>query len=153
MCVICSFILIVFVIGQIVLLFEDVVNYLVCVMCLWEGDICVLFNGDGYDYIVCLVEVGKCDVQVCIDDVYEVVNELLLYIILLQGIVCGEKMDLILQKVIELGVNVIVLVNVECIEVKLDVVCVEKCLVYWVSVVVLVCGQFGWVCVLFVVVL
>lgn len=150
MCVICCFIDLVLYSGQIVILLEEMVNYLVWVMCLCEGDICVLFNGDGYDYSVMLIVVGKCEVQVCIDVMQVIDNELLLVIILLQGIVCGEKMDLILQKVIELGVVVIILVNVECIEVKFDLVWVEKCVVYWNNVVILVCGQFGCVCILLV---
>lgn len=31
-----------------------------CVLWLGVGDLLVLFNGDGYDYVVIIMEVGKC---------------------------------------------------------------------------------------------
>lgn len=130
-------------IGQTVSLPEDAANHLVRVMRLREGDTCVLFNGDGHDYTARLVEAGKRDAQVRIDDAHEVANESPLHITLLQGIARGEKMDLILQKATELGVNAIVPVNAERTEVKLDAARAEKRLAHWVSVVISACGQSG----------
>ncbi|WP_422505073.1 16S rRNA (uracil(1498)-N(3))-methyltransferase [Stenotrophomonas sp. GZD-301] len=130
-------------VGQTVSLPEDAANHLVRVMRLREGDACVLFNGDGHDYTATLVEAGKRDAQVRIDDAREVANESPLHITLLQGIARGEKMDLILQKATELGVNAIVPVNAERTEVKLDAARAEKRLAHWTSVVVSACGQSG----------
>lgn len=67
-------------IGQTVSLPEDAANHLVRVMRLREGDTCVLFNGDGHDYTARLVEAGKRDAQVSIDDAHEVANESPLHI-------------------------------------------------------------------------
>ncbi|WP_448136346.1 16S rRNA (uracil(1498)-N(3))-methyltransferase [Stenotrophomonas rhizophila] len=130
-------------VGQLLSLPEEAANHLVRVMRLREGDGCVLFNGDGHDYRATLVVVGKRDAQVRIDAALAVANESPLHITLLQGIARGEKMDLILQKATELGVNAIVPVNAERTEVKLDAARAEKRLAHWNSVVVSACGQSG----------
>jgi 16S rRNA (uracil1498-N3)-methyltransferase len=130
-------------VGQTLPLPEEAANHLVRVMRLREGDGCVLFNGDGHDYSATLVVVGKRDAQVRIDAALAVANESPLHITLLQGIARGEKMDLILQKATELGVNAIVPVNAERTEVKLDAARAEKRLAHWNSVVGSACGQSG----------
>lgn len=130
-------------VGQTVSLPEDVANHLVRVMRLREGDACVLFNGDGHDYSATLVESGKRDARVQVAAAQVLDNESTLPITLLQGIARGEKMDLILQKATELGVQAIVPVNAERTEVKLDAARAEKRLAHWRSVVVSACGQSG----------
>lgn len=130
-------------VGQQISLPEDVANHLVRVMRLREGEGCVLFNGDGHDYHATLVELGKRNARVRIDAVQALDNESPLSITLLQGIARGEKMDLILQKATELGVQRIVPVNAERTEVKLDAARAEKRLAHWHSVVVSACGQSG----------
>lgn len=130
-------------VGQQVRLPEEVANHLVRVMRLREGESCVLFNGDGHDYSATLVELGKRSAEVRIDAAEALDNESPLSITLLQGIARGEKMDLILQKATELGVQRIVPVNAERTEVKLDAARAEKRLAHWRSVVVSACGQSG----------
>jgi 16S rRNA (uracil1498-N3)-methyltransferase len=130
-------------VGQTVSLPEEVANHLVRVMRLREGDGCVLFNGDGRDYGATLVESGKREARVQIASAQALDNESALPITLLQGIARGEKMDLILQKATELGVQAIVPVNAERTEVKLDAARAEKRLAHWRSVVVSACGQSG----------
>ncbi|WP_314104339.1 16S rRNA (uracil(1498)-N(3))-methyltransferase [uncultured Stenotrophomonas sp.] len=130
-------------VGQAVSLPEEVANHLVRVMRLREGDGCVLFNGDGHDYSATLVESGKREARVQVVAAQPVDNESPLPITLLQGIARGEKMDLILQKATELGVQAIVPVNAERTEVKLDAARAEKRLAHWRSVVVSACGQSG----------
>ncbi len=130
-------------VGHTVSLPEEVANHLVRVMRLREGDGCVLFNGDGHDYSATLVESGKREARVQVVAAQPVDNESPLPITLLQGIARGEKMDLILQKATELGVQAIVPVNAERTEVKLDAARAEKRLAHWRSVVVSACGQSG----------
>jgi len=130
-------------VGQAVSLPEEVANHLVRVMRLREGDGCVLFNGDGHDYSATLVESGKREARVQVVAAQPLDNESPLPITLLQGIARGEKMDLILQKATELGVQAIVPVNAERTEVKLDAARAEKRLAHWRSVVVSACGQSG----------
>lgn len=129
--------------GQTLSLPEDLANHLVRVMRLHEGDRCALFNGDGHDYHATVTTAGKRDVQVRIDEAQRLDNESPLTITLLQGIARGEKMDLILQKATELGVNAIIPVNAERTEVKLDAARAEKRLAHWRSVVGSACGQSG----------
>ncbi|WP_421567632.1 16S rRNA (uracil(1498)-N(3))-methyltransferase [Stenotrophomonas sp. PD6] len=130
-------------VGQTLSLPEDVANHLVRVMRLREGEACVLFNGDGHDYHATLVTLGKRDAQVRVESAQALGNESPLRITLLQGIARGEKMDLILQKATELGVQAVVPVNAERTEVKLDAARAEKRLAHWRSVVVSACGQSG----------
>jgi 16S rRNA (uracil1498-N3)-methyltransferase len=130
-------------IGSEIVLPEEAANHLTRVMRLREGDRCVLFNGDGQDYTATLVQVGKREVRVQVDDATLVGNESPLAITLLQGIARGEKMDLILQKATELGVSAIIPVNAERTEVKLDAARAEKRLAHWQSVVLSACGQSG----------
>ncbi|MBU2050063.1 MAG: 16S rRNA (uracil(1498)-N(3))-methyltransferase [Gammaproteobacteria bacterium] len=130
-------------VGQTLALPEDAANHLVRVMRLREGDGCVLFNGDGRDYSATLVAVGKRDAQVRIESAISLDNESPLHITLLQGIARGEKMDLILQKATELGVQAFMPVNAERTEVKLDAARAGKRLAHWHSVVVSACGQSG----------
>lgn len=130
-------------VGQTVALPEDAANHLVRVMRLREGDACVLFNGDGLDYTAVVVGLGKREVTLRIDAAQPVQNESPLAITLLQGIARGEKMDLILQKATELGVNAIIPVNAERTEVKLDAARAEKRIAHWRSVVASACGQSG----------
>jgi 16S rRNA (uracil1498-N3)-methyltransferase len=89
------------------------------------------------------VTLGKRDAQVRVESTEALGNESPLRITLLQGIARGEKMDLILQKATELGVQAVVPVNAERTEVKLDAARAEKRLAHWRSVVVSACGQSG----------
>ena len=130
-------------VGQVVSLPEDTANHLLRVMRLREGDPCVLFNGDGYDYTATVVTAGKRDAQVRIEACTALANESSLRITLLQGVARGEKMDLILQKATELGVAAVVPVNAERTEVKLDAARAEKRVAHWNNVVQSACGQSG----------
>ena len=122
---------------------ESAANHLVRVLRLREGDACVLFNGDGHDYPARLVQAGKREAVVELGDAAPADNESPLRITLLQGIARGEKMDLILQKATELGVNAIMTVNGERTEVKLDAERAGKRLAHWREVTVSACEQCG----------
>ena len=117
--------------------------HLVRVLRLREGDACVLFNGDGRDYDARLVESGKRGAVAEVAASRAVDNESPLRIVLLQGIARGEKMDLILQKATELGVDRIVPVDAERTEVRLDGERLRKRVAHWHSVVASACEQCG----------
>lgn len=122
---------------------ETAANHLTRVLRLREGDECVLFNGDGQDYMARLVSVGKRDTQVEVMSSLAVERESPLRLTLIQGIARGEKMDLILQKATELGIARIQPVNAERTEVKLDAERLDKRVAHWRSVVVSACEQSG----------
>ena len=122
---------------------ERAANHLARVLRLREGDACVLFNGDGHDYAARLLSASKREVRVEVLSASKVENESPLRIVLLQGIARGEKMDLVLQKATELGVDAIVPVSGERTEVRLDAERAQKRLAHWCSVVESACEQSG----------
>jgi len=129
--------------GQVIDLPAASARYLAQVLRLRLGDCCVLFNGDGYDYSAVICALNKQNVQVRIESRQAVDNESSLGITLLQGIARGEKMDLILQKATELGVNAIIPVNSQRSEVRLDANRAEKRVAHWQAVVTAACAQCG----------
>ncbi len=130
-------------VGSTLVLPESAAAHLVRVLRLREGDACVLFNGDGYDYAARICAVGKREVTAELLSTDAVDKESPLAITLVQGIARGEKMDLILQKATELGVAHVVPVLAERTEVKLDAERSAKRMWHWRSVIVSACEQSG----------
>ncbi|MGY3265729.1 16S rRNA (uracil(1498)-N(3))-methyltransferase [Lysobacter sp. HA35] len=122
---------------------EGPAAHLTRVLRLGAGDACIVFNGDGNDYAATLVAVGKRDARLLVGDTTRVDRESPLRITLLQGVAKGEKMDLILQKATELGVNAIAPVWSQRSDVKLDGDRAVKRLDHWRSVVASACEQCG----------
>lgn len=122
---------------------ETAAAHLLRVLRLREGDACVLFNGDGHDYDARIVAAGKRGGEAQVVDRRAVDNESPLRITLVQGVARGEKMDLILQKATELGIDAVVPVQSDRSEVKLDGERAQKRLAHWASVVVAACEQSG----------
>jgi 16S rRNA (uracil1498-N3)-methyltransferase len=130
-------------IGQELVLSELATNHLVRVLRLGADDYCVLFNGDGYDYQARITSVAKRGAGVEIISSHAVTNESPVHITLVQGIARGEKMDWILQKATELGVQRIVPVITDRTEVKLDSERSDKKMNHWLGVVASACEQSG----------
>ncbi|MFT3896892.1 MAG: 16S rRNA (uracil(1498)-N(3))-methyltransferase [Thermomonas sp.] len=129
--------------GYEVALPESAAAHLVRVLRLREGDECILFNGDQFDYLAKITQIAKREVRAKILNSSLLTNESPLRIVLVQGIARGEKMDWILQKATELGVAGFVPVHAERGEVRLDGERAEKRLRHWRSVVVSACEQSG----------
>ena len=107
------------------------------------NDTCVLFNGDGFDFQAKITSVAKRGAGVEIISSHAVTNESPIHITLVQGIARGEKMDWILQKATELGVQRIVPVITDRTEVKLDSERSDKKMNHWLGVVASACEQSG----------
>lgn len=118
-------------------------EHVVRVLRLVAGDALVLFNGDGQDYQATLTEAGKRSASVIVQAVSANGTESPLPLVLAQGVARGEKMDLIVQKATELGVNRIVPLLTERSEVKLDGGRAEKRLAHWQAVIASACEQSG----------
>ncbi|HJW46643.1 MAG TPA: 16S rRNA (uracil(1498)-N(3))-methyltransferase [Lysobacter sp.] len=129
--------------GSEIVLPENAAVHLSRVLRLTVGDECVLFNGDGRDYAARITTLGKRELRVSISGATAIDNESPLHITLLQGVARGEKMDLILQKATELGVNAISPLWSQRSEVKLDTERAEKRLAHWRGVVTSACEQCG----------
>lgn len=143
MCIFCIYYLECFIVGSQIVLSDDVVNYVGCVLCMIVGQYLQFFDGSNQVFDVVIIEVGKKNVMVEVfsgefDD-----WELLLYIYLGQVMFCGEKMEFIIQKLIEFGVSFIMLLFFECCGVKLDVECLQKKIQQWQKIVIVVCEQSG----------
>lgn len=106
-------------------------EHLVRVLRMEAGDPVTLFNGDGFDYPAVITALGKREVTATVQDRLHLANESPLRLTLAQGIARGEKMDLIVQKATELGVERIVPLQTERAEVKLDAARAEKRLLHW----------------------
>lgn len=85
---------------------EDfVVHHLIQVLRAKEGDKLILFNGDGNDYEAEIKVIKKRSAQVLIISKNKNFNESHINIHLYQALTSNEKMDWIIQKATELGVQ------------------------------------------------
>jgi len=107
------------------------------------GDALTIFNGDGFDYHAQIEQIEKKKCRVKISQRYHPKNESPLKIHLVQGIARGDKMDLIIQKSIELGVTEITPLFSERCNVKLDGKRLDKKLNHWKNVIISACEQSG----------
>ena len=130
-------------VGAVVTLSENATGHLVRVLRLGLGDACIVFNGDGADYEARLVSLGKRGAEVEVMARHALANESPLRITLAQAIARGEKMDWVLQKATELGVEAVVPLLTERTEVKLDAERSEKRSAHWRGVVIAACEQCG----------
>lgn len=107
------------------------------------GDPLVLFNGDGRDY---LARLARCDRRAAVARIErgeENTLESPLKITLAQALVSGNKMDLVIQKAVELGVHAIVPLATERATVRLDTARAAKRLPHWQAVAIGACEQCG----------
>jgi len=129
--------------GREVLLPEQAGEHIARVLRLERGHPLVLFNGDGREFDATLASLAKRAVTATIVGVRDVDRESPLQLTLAQGIARGEKMDWILQKATELGVNRIAPIVTERTEVKLDEERAERRMLHWNSIIAGACEQCG----------
>ncbi len=107
------------------------------------GDSLVLFNGEGGEYHAVIREINKKKVVVQIKTFVPREAKSSLDLHLAQGIARGEKMDFIIQKAVELGVNHITPLITERCNVRLQEDRSEKRYLHWQSVIISACEQTG----------
>lgn len=103
----------------------------------------ILFNGDGYDYAATLQLTGKKSATVTVGKALFNERESPLQTILLQGLSKGERMDIAIQKAVELGVNAIYPIKTEFCAVKLDGERLDKKHRHWQAIIQSACEQCG----------
>lgn len=96
------------------------VNHIKNVLRLTSGDDIVICDGSGTDYYCVIDEVSKEQVSVKINERVECKAELESKIYLFQGLPKKDKMELIVQKAVELGAHEIIPVNMKRSIVKID---------------------------------
>ncbi len=107
------------------------------------GDTLTVFNGDGFDYLATVIQIEKKRCQISLTNRAAPDNESPLKIHLLQGVARGDKMDLIIQKAVELGVAEITPLFTERCNVKLDGKRLDKKLQHWHHTIISACEQSG----------
>lgn len=105
--------------GQVMLEGDDF-KHLKQVLRLGPKDTIYLFDGSGVEYIANILAVNKNNAVAGIISTFKAETEPEIRLTLFQGIPKGEKMDLIIQKGVELGVHKIVPVITERTVVKID---------------------------------
>jgi len=129
--------------GATVALDQETSHYITRVLRLRNGDTLVLFDGSGRDYHAIVESADKKQVLARIRNSDPVCNESALYIELGQGVSRGERMDFVLQKSVELGVNTVTPLWTSRSQVRLQDQRLEKRLAHWQGVMRAACEQSG----------
>lgn len=91
--------------GQIVELPASIAHHAARVLRLEHGSELILFNGRGGEFLSVIAHIGRNSATAIVEKHLPVERESLLSITLAQAISSSEKMDWIVQKAVELGVN------------------------------------------------
>ena len=121
---------------------EAVARHALGALRLREGDAVTLFNGDGAEYAGTLLKRAR-GAAVRLESRAQPQRESPLRIVLAQGISSGERMDLTLQKSVELGVAAIQPLAMRRSVVRLAGDKADKRLRHWRGVVIAACEQCG----------
>ncbi|MEW6738483.1 MAG: 16S rRNA (uracil(1498)-N(3))-methyltransferase [Nitrospirota bacterium] len=94
----------------------DKSHYLISVLRCKKGDVITIIDGKGKAYEAEVAEIAKGNVLITVINEIQLDTESSLNLILCQGILKGEKMDLVIQKTTELGVKEIIpLITERCV--------------------------------------
>ena len=107
------------------------------------GDRVTVFSGEGSEWPATITRIGKSSVVLELGESIETDTESPLQIHLVQGISRGERMDFVVQKATELGVNRITPVLTEYGVVKLNHDRAEKRREHWQKIAASACEQSG----------
>lgn len=118
-------------------------NHIVRVLRLGVGDSVTLFDGRGGEYAARIEGLRKDAVEVAIGEHVAIERESRLAVTLAQGVSRGERMDWVMQKATELGVQRIVPLITKRSVVRLDPGQAQKKLQHWRGIVVAACEQCG----------
>ncbi|BAP42024.1 16S rRNA (uracil(1498)-N(3))-methyltransferase [Pseudomonas sp. 21LCFQ02] len=122
---------------------EAQAHYIGRVLRMTEGQALQLFDGSGSEYRATLLEVGKKQVRVQLDESFAGQPESPLRIHLGQGLSRGERMDWAIQKATELGATEITPIVSERCEVRLKDERAEKRQAHWRQIAISACEQCG----------
>ncbi|HEV7431704.1 MAG TPA: 16S rRNA (uracil(1498)-N(3))-methyltransferase [Steroidobacteraceae bacterium] len=113
------------------------------VLRLRPGAALTLFNGRGGEYAAELIDAGKSGARLAVRAHSVLERESPLQLTLLQGVARGERMDAIVQKATELGVQRIVPLSCEFSVVRLDAANRQRRAEHWRAVAIAACEQSG----------
>jgi 16S rRNA (uracil1498-N3)-methyltransferase len=107
------------------------------------GDVVVLFDGSGGEWVSTISRIDKRDVEVEVTAHLAISRESPLTVTLVQGISSGDRMDYTLQKAVELGVSRIQPLACARSVVKLTGERADKRRGHWQNLVIAACEQCG----------
>ena len=107
------------------------------------GEAITLFDGLGGEFAATVATIGKRSASVTLIAFDAIEREAPISITLVQALATGDKMDLIVQKAVELGVTGIAPITTARATLKLDSERAEKRVVHWQAVAVAACEQCG----------
>jgi 16S rRNA (uracil1498-N3)-methyltransferase len=122
---------------------EDAAHHAARVLRLREGEVVLLFDGRGGEYEARLSMPARGQVVAEVGERCDVERESPLAVTLVQAVSSGEKMDLTIQKAVELGVAAIQPVLTVKSVVRLSAEREEKKLAHWRRVAIAACEQCG----------
>jgi 16S rRNA (uracil1498-N3)-methyltransferase len=122
---------------------EAAAHHATRVLRLRTGDAVTLFDGRGGEYAARVAAIGKRDVEVDVGHHDPVERESPLAVTLVQALSSGERMDVTIQKAVELGVARIVPVASERGVVRLQGERADKRVAHWRQIAVSACEQCG----------
>lgn len=113
------------------------------VLRLKRGAAVTLFNGQGGEFGATLLDVTRHAVKASVEAYVEVERESPLQIHLGQSLARGERMDIVIQKAVELGVTSITPLSTERSVVKLSAERISRRVTHWHSIAIHACQQCG----------
>jgi 16S rRNA (uracil1498-N3)-methyltransferase len=129
--------------GSEVRLHPDAAHHAVRVLRLAVGEPVVLFDGLGGEFEARITRIDRGDVSVKTGAHMDVERESRLHVTLVQGLSSGDRMDITLQKAVELGVAAIQPVATERSVVKLKDERAQRRVEHWQNLVIAACEQCG----------
>ena len=129
--------------GSEVRLQADAAHHAVRVLRLAVGDPVVLFDGQGGEFEARITRIDKGEVAVKTGAHRDIERESRLHIVLVQGLSSGDRMDITLQKAVELGVAAIQPLATERSVVKLKEERAQRRMEHWQNLVISACEQCG----------
>ena len=120
---------------------KEASNYIGNVLRLGQGSKIILFNGDGYDYPSVVKDRQKRHLTIEVLERQQQETESPLSITLGLGMIKGERMDLSIQKAVELGVTHITPLFSDFSMVNLSGPRLEKKIQHWRNIVISACEQ------------
>jgi 16S rRNA (uracil1498-N3)-methyltransferase len=129
--------------GALLSLPDQAAHHVARVLRLGPGDAVRVFNGDGTEWDAQIVSSHKADVSVRVSDRHERDLESPLRVLLAQGISSRERMELTLQKAVELGVAEIQPLETRRSVVRLREDRASRRVEHWQNLVIAACEQCG----------
>lgn len=129
--------------GLVVQLDQSATRHIIQVLRLSIGTPLIVFNGKGGEFTASIVELDKRQVKIKIAKFIAIERESTLNLHLAQGIARNEKMDLIIQKAVELGVSRITPLITQHSIIKLSSERWEKRWQHWQNIIISACEQCG----------